>query len=145
MVTAALIAVTDFALPSSLADSASAAAKRAKPITISLSTDKAVYKPGESVKVNIQVNNLLKKDSKTASIVVFNLADSVSKATVKLTAKGAGTYTWQAPSQDFQGYLLTVTAVKVPAAIGIDVSSDCLLYTSPSPRDTERSRMPSSA
>ena len=26
-----------------------------------------------------------------------------------------------------------------------DVVEDCLLYTSPSPRDTERSRMPSSA
>ena len=26
-----------------------------------------------------------------------------------------------------------------------NVSKDCLLYTSPSPRDTERSRMPSSA
>lgn len=128
MVAAALVALAGFVLPSALADSASAATKRAKPITISLSTDKAVYKPGDSVKVNIQVNNLLKKDSKTASIVVFNLADSVSKATVKLSAKGAGTYTWQAPSQDFQGYLLTVTAVKVPAAIGIDVSSDWNAY-----------------
>ena len=27
----------------------------------------------------------------------------------------------------------------------IDQCADCLLYTSPSPRDTERSRMPSSA
>ena len=28
---------------------------------------------------------------------------------------------------------------------GIDLSSDCLLYTSPSPRDRQKSRMPSSA
>ena len=31
------------------------------------------------------------------------------------------------------------------AAIGSVVGLACLLYTSPSPRDTERSRMPSSA
>ena len=30
-------------------------------------------------------------------------------------------------------------------AAGLAVSTNCLLYTSPSPRDTERSRMPSSA
>ena len=30
-------------------------------------------------------------------------------------------------------------------AVILGVSKDCLLYTSPSPRDTERSRMPSSA
>ena len=29
--------------------------------------------------------------------------------------------------------------------LGIDIIEACLLYTSPSPRDTERSRMPSSA
>ncbi|GAB5889170.1 hypothetical protein JMUB7554_27860 [Staphylococcus aureus] len=32
----------------------------------------------------------------------------------------------------------------VLAASGV-MTTDCLLYTSPSPRDTERSRMPSSA
>ena len=31
------------------------------------------------------------------------------------------------------------------AALGLLEASPCLLYTSPSPRDTERSRMPSSA
>ena len=29
--------------------------------------------------------------------------------------------------------------------VGIDPTSDCLLYTSPSPRDKRQSRMPSSA
>ena len=29
--------------------------------------------------------------------------------------------------------------------IGLDVDEDCLLYTSPSPRDLSTSRMPSSA
>ena len=34
---------------------------------------------------------------------------------------------------------------KVGFARGICMTGTCLLYTSPSPRDTERSRMPSSA
>ncbi|WP_460413959.1 CII family transcriptional regulator [Staphylococcus aureus] len=34
---------------------------------------------------------------------------------------------------------------KTAEAVGVDKSQICLLYTSPSPRDTERSRMPSSA
>ena len=35
--------------------------------------------------------------------------------------------------------------VKRQLKAGIDVISDCLLYTSPSPRDLSTSRMPSSA
>ena len=35
--------------------------------------------------------------------------------------------------------------VLVPAITGLNVSTTCLLYTSPSPRDVEESRMPSSA
>ena len=38
---------------------------------------------------------------------------------------------------------LNKNAVKCMAEIGMDIS--CLLYTSPSPRDRTRSRMPSSA
>ena len=38
-----------------------------------------------------------------------------------------------------------VRAIDVAAALGFSKPSVCLLYTSPSPRDTERSRMPSSA
>ena len=34
---------------------------------------------------------------------------------------------------------------KMTCAVYLDLSKPCLLYTSPSPRDTERSRMPSSA
>ena len=34
---------------------------------------------------------------------------------------------------------------KIQAATGIHVLSPCLLYTSPSPRDRQKSRMPSSA
>ena len=38
-----------------------------------------------------------------------------------------------------------LSIVKECATAKFDESIDCLLYTSPSPRDTERSRMPSSA
>ena len=34
---------------------------------------------------------------------------------------------------------------RVPYSLFIDQVNDCLLYTSPSPRDTRSSRMPSSA
>ena len=35
--------------------------------------------------------------------------------------------------------------VPIPKTINIDPDKSCLLYTSPSPRDRTRSRMPSSA
>ena len=35
--------------------------------------------------------------------------------------------------------------IKSPAKGGVDIIEPCLLYTSPSPRDMRRSRMPSSA
>ena len=40
-------------------------------------------------------------------------------------------------------YRATATGIRVPGNIG--GNRDCLLYTSPSPRDRTRSRMPSSA
>ena len=40
---------------------------------------------------------------------------------------------------------LRVEGVEVPAGGSIDLFVDCLLYTSPSPRDATLSRMPSSA
>jgi len=43
------------------------------------------------------------------------------------------------------GPVLLTGPGKVGAALGLDTSWSCLLYTSPSPRDRTRSRMPSSA
>ena len=40
---------------------------------------------------------------------------------------------------------LVLSAVVVIGALGVVLLSNCLLYTSPSPRDVEESRMPSSA
>ena len=52
--------------------------------------------------------------------------------------QGTSTNYW---TPGYDGVRITV----VDASSGSAVSSPCLLYTSPSPRDTERSRMPSSA
>ena len=41
--------------------------------------------------------------------------------------------------------IMTIEASGIAPAIMTGYLMDCLLYTSPSPRDTERSRMPSSA
>ena len=46
-------------------------------------------------------------------------------------------------SGDLQGSLLIQALWRVAKRRGLDL--DCLLYTSPSPRDVEESRMPSSA
>ena len=54
---------------------------------------------------------------------------------------GINAYQWQ--------QLITGVWVNIPGAVGADYTTDvllaCLLYTSPSPRDRTRSRMPSSA
>ena len=42
-------------------------------------------------------------------------------------------------------HLTLVDCLSVPVLHGVIVSKDCLLYTSPSPRDRQKSRMPSSA
>ena len=43
-----------------------------------------------------------------------------------------------------RGLLLLIGALAI-VAVGFELSDFCLLYTSPSPRDRTRSRMPSSA
>ena len=44
-----------------------------------------------------------------------------------------------------ENYLSSNPALKNAELINMVISNDCLLYTSPSPRDVEESRMPSSA
>ena len=44
-----------------------------------------------------------------------------------------------------QGRNLPITADQIQQALGSEKVKDCLLYTSPSPRDRQKSRMPSSA
>ena len=58
-------------------------------------------------------------------------------------------YTWEGYTKETLEYQLTViyTAIVHNALLSVDIEKykDCLLYTSPSPRDRTRSRMPSSA
>ena len=49
-----------------------------------------------------------------------------------------------APRTRYEEFLEIVDGLK-HAKLGLFLSKDCLLYTSPSPRDRTRSRMPSSA
>ena len=45
-----------------------------------------------------------------------------------------------------KGLLIAIgVTLLVAIGLGVAVLNDCLLYTSPSPRDVEESRMPSSA
>ena len=53
------------------------------------------------------------------------------------------TYLKKIGSGEFTGKSLTREETK--AAIKLMLKEDCLLYTSPSPRDRQKSRMPSSA
>ena len=54
-------------------------------------------------------------------------------------------------ASDYQEYTATDRAViaaamgRWPGEAGVAQAADCLLYTSPSPRDRQKSRMPSSA
>ena len=48
------------------------------------------------------------------------------------------------PTKDPDQYVDKLTRLGLPTTIE-DISNTCLLYTSPSPRDRQKSRMPSSA
>ena len=76
--------------------------------------------------INPATEEVIGKASKASSI-------EVQKA-LKSAEKGLEVWKNTAPWQ--RAYVLRKIA---------DMMRDCLLYTSPSPRDTERSRMPSSA
>ena len=46
--------------------------------------------------------------------------------------------------EDSNDAMLVAEKLNIPFKV-VDLSKDCLLYTSPSPRDRQKSRMPSSA
>ena len=80
--------------------------------------------------------------------------DAVTKVTILPRSNGAGGFTLFTPSEErmesgmyTQRYLKAQLAVALGGRVAEEIvyGEDCLLYTSPSPRDTERSRMPSSA
>ena len=65
------------------------------------------------------------------------------------TVRDPGWYSLPGDSRKYRDWILRVTgtghAYTVNMKMAIAESCDCLLYTSPSPRDRTRSRMPSSA
>ena len=81
-----------------------------------------------------------------------NLADFGADV-IKVERPGAGddTRTWGPPWLKDEAGNNTAEAAYYLAAnrnkrsITVDISTPCLLYTSPSPRDRQKSRMPSSA
>ena len=89
-------------------------------------------------------------------LVNFNVYDSTNRGVVHITTRSARTSTFllfETPTEgagsgsvlDRDGHILTNNHV-VRGAREIYVRLyNCLLYTSPSPRDVEESRMPSSA
>lgn len=80
-----------------------------------LSTDKAAYLPGEAVKLSI--NSL---PDQAVTVRYTHLGAVLKEETV--TDKS---WTWQPPTEDFQGYMAELrTKDSVIASIGIDVSSE---------------------
>ena len=87
----------------------------------------------------------------------FLQACSIAAATAALTACGGGktetakkddmheAITFMAPYKEIEAFIEQVHSVYPEVNIEVVPYSGCLLYTSPSPRDVEESRMPSSA
>ena len=63
----------------------------------------------------------------------------------KLVRKGDGTDVWVYDGNEIPNIGLNAVVGRPPEEYGIEPTSLCLLYTSPSPRDRQKSRMPSSA
>ena len=84
-----------------------------------LSTDKAAYAPGEVVRLSI--NSL---PEQAVTIRYTHLGTVIKEENV--TSKS---WTWQPPTEDFQGYMAELrTKDSVIASIGIDVSSDPIRF-----------------
>ena len=75
-----------------------------------------------------------RKDNKETRKIEFNF---VQLALITSTLLGAGCFSISKVAANWEGYLDAIT--------GGTETRDCLLYTSPSPRDLSTSRMPSSA
>ncbi len=87
--------------------------------TVSIKTDKAMYKPGEVISFTID-----KTLPATSKIRYRQLNTVIAESTVS-----GNSWTWTAPATDYTGYLVDVYKVengleKVYGAIAVDVSSD---------------------
>ena len=66
-------------------------------------------------------------------------------AVVGMSNSGKGTITDHLEAQGFKKVYFGGMVYDEVKKRGLDIVKDCLLYTSPSPRDKRQSRMPSSA
>ena len=89
-----------------------------------------------------------KKNLAMASVNILRAKDSVLVKTVRTSSKGefaieriaAGNYIIMVSYPQYADFTDKITVGATPTVLNI-----CLLYTSPSPRDRQKSRMPSSA
>ena len=89
----------------------------------------------------------------TLTYTVTNPAPVVDTAIGSMSALDGDVVSIPSDISDPDGDELTYTATGLPAGLSIDPATgeimgtvdSCLLYTSPSPRDRQKSRMPSSA
>ena len=72
-------------------------------------------------------------------LVMPKMGESIMEATILKWVKNVG------DSVEMDETILEIATDKVDSEIPSPVSGTCLLYTSPSPRDRQKSRMPSSA
>src|SRR5665213_4078837 len=100
---------------------------------------KLAQRSGNEQKVKVDLNNpeFLKS--------WFTLKDRIEIARVLNTIEKALQLTWGQVYRDPGLKWEHITHLPVPLPDDIDVLCSCLLYTSPSPRDRQKSRMPSSA
>ena len=78
------------------------------------------------------------------------LLQNSSQVAAGVTGGVLGDFLWSAGNQDLTTLVTAFgTEIDDPVAatdhVKVVLDADCLLYTSPSPRDMRRSRMPSSA
>ena len=93
--------------------------------------------PTGSASIGLAINNMLSAFAEVAATPTDMTARYVSLARASEMANRLGGTSSQLSD--------LASSVRSELAEKVNVSNDCLLYTSPSPRDRTRSRMPSSA
>ena len=84
-----------------------------------------------------------KKSKKVVTEGVAHIQSSFNNTIVTITDKQGNTVCWA--TSGGSGFKGSRKSTPFAAQIAAEKAGSCLLYTSPSPRDRTRSRMPSSA
>ena len=93
----------------------------------------------DSLSVDRAKSNVLTTDMEKRFSDLGNYAESIGADGILFTCSAFG------PAIDKVAYNLTIPVLKPNEAMFEQALNTCLLYTSPSPRDRQKSRMPSSA